>query len=191
MAEDTLVQQISLQDDTRSLDSDGLVSDDELRAGAEKLELFLLRPARYAGNRATVRLRFNGKLSGWKLKDGLLDALGLPVGDTINVETTLLMGPGYFSDTDDVDLFASGDEADQLIEAIRQAGRVEGCTIDCEVVFSFCDAPVGRDDRMVTKASTILQRVIRFVEVTPVATRIGAGSQMDNPSFRSIFESIS
>lgn len=144
------------------------VSEQELAAGAREFELFWLRPSRYAGREANVRLMVNGKLGGWKLKDELVNSLGLKVGDTVNAEVTVLLGPGIISDSDDVDLFADGEAATWLLDTILKAGSAEGCVVDVRVRFTYETAPVGGPEgRSVGKASLVLLEGIRFVECSP------------------------
>lgn len=144
------------------------IPEEELAAGARVFELFWLRPSRYAGREVNLRVMVNGRLGGWKLKDGLVSSLGLKVGDTVNAEVTVLLGPGIISDSDDVDLFADGDAATWLLDTILRAGSAEGCVVDVRVRLAYETAPVGGPEgRSVGKASLVLLEGIRYVECTP------------------------
>lgn len=139
--------------------------DDAMQDGARAFELFWLRPKKYEGREALVRLRLNGKLGGWKLKDELVRSLGLEVGDAVDVEVTVLDGPGIIDDDGDTDLFAGGEAADWLLKTILEAGTAIGCVIDCKVRFMYREAPVGYDNRQVKKASLLLVEGIGFVRI--------------------------
>lgn len=140
-------------------------TDDQLRAGARDFEMFWLRPRRYAGKDAMVRLMLTGKLGGWKLKDELVESLGMAVGDCINVEVDVLMGPGIIDDNGDTDLFADGEQAEWLIDAVMGAGSAVGTTIDCKVRFVYDSVPVGMGSKMVSKISLVLLEGYRIVSI--------------------------
>lgn len=91
------------------------VTDEMLRKGAEKFKLFWLRPSKFIGEIVPLRLRINKKYGGWKVKDELIRAFGLEVGDTISTEVTIELKKGIIDDDDDTDLFASGEGADWLL----------------------------------------------------------------------------
>ncbi|MDN0069410.1 MULTISPECIES: hypothetical protein [Collinsella] len=162
---------ILIENDALEMESENTASDDrselseeELRKGAEKFEFFWLRPLRYKGEEATIRFCIRGEFSGWKLKDELVESLGLTVGDTVNVEGSVEFGPGLIGDDDRVDIFAEGDAATWLLQTAVDAGGSDGCTFDAVVRFSYVEAPVGGiEGKMVAKASLILERGIRRV----------------------------
>lgn len=141
------------------------ITEEDLKSGAAKYERFWLRPQSIAGQLIPVRLRLNKKFSGWKVKDELISALGLTVGDTISTEVSVQLGLGIIDDSGDMDLFADGEVADWLIDCVTTACGVEGCLIDCFVRLVYCKAPVGANSKIVNKASLVLERGIRFVGV--------------------------
>ncbi len=114
-------------------------SEDERKAGAKAFEEFWLRPNKKADSIEKVRMMITKKWNGWKLKDELVNSLGLVVGDTINTEVSVLDGPGLIEQEDDTDLFASGEGADWLLENNIGLGSI----IDAEVKFVYSRAPVG------------------------------------------------
>lgn len=114
-------------------------SEDERKAGAKAFEEFWLRPKKKANSIEKVRMMITKKWNGWKLKDELVNSLGLAIGDTINTEVSILDGPGLIEQADDTDLFASGDGADWLLQNNIGFGSV----IDAEVRFVYSRAPVG------------------------------------------------
>ena len=129
------------------------VSIEELREGAKMYEFFYLRPKKMAEKTAVVRMRINKGWSGWKLKDELVESLGLEIGDTMNTEVSVLEGPGYIENVTDTDLFASGEAADWLFENEIKKGSV----IDGRVKFVYSKAPVGGiGGREIWKASLVL-----------------------------------
>ena len=138
----------------------------KLKEGAATFERFWLRPKKANGTDVSVRLRINNRFGGWKLRDGLVEALGLEVGDCINTEVTVLLGPNLIDDADNVDLFAGGEAADTLLDIlVANSDDPIGCVIDCRVKLSYCNAPVGGQfGEVVGKVSLILEEVIQFVE---------------------------
>lgn len=136
-----------------------IVNEEILRNGADFFELFWLRPKRYMNMEVAMRLRINNKWGGWKIKDELIQSLGLEVGDTISTEVTSYFSSGRIDDNDDTDLFASGAAADWLIENNVSMGTI----IDCIVRFSYSMAPVGFNNKEIYKISLILKEGIRVV----------------------------
>lgn len=138
---------------------------DTLRKGANLFEKFWLRPQRLAGKLVPLRLRINKKFSGWKVKDELIRAVGLTVGDSIVTEVSIQLSDNIIDDDGDTDLFADGDGADWLLDQVQNAGTVEGCVIDCYVRFVYCRAPVGDKGKIVNKASLVFVSGIAYVGV--------------------------
>lgn len=136
------------------------VTDEMLRNGAEKFELFWLRPTRFMSEIVPLRLRINKKYGGWKVKDELIRAVGLEVGDTISTEVTVELTKGIIDDSDDTDLFASGDGADWLLENATTPGHV----VDCYVRLSYCKAPVGVNSKTINKVLLVFVKCIKYVE---------------------------
>ena len=114
-------------------------SESEREEGAKPFEEFWLRPKKKAGEVVKLRMKITEKWNGWKLKDELVNSLGLVIGDTINTEVSVLDGPGLIETADDTDLFASGEGADWLLDNNIGLGSV----IDAEVRFMYSRAPVG------------------------------------------------
>lgn len=128
-------------------------TDADLERGGKDFEVFWLRPIKMANNEATIRMQINTHWGGWKLKEGLVNSLGLQVGDTINAEISVLKRPGLIDDSDDVDLFASGVGADWLLDNNVGAGSI----IDAKVKFVYAPAPVGGlEGREIWKLSLVL-----------------------------------
>ena len=129
------------------------IGNEELGKAAKEFEIFWLRPKKMHLHETVLRMKINKRWGGWKLKDELVESLGLEIGDTINTEVSILEAPGLIDDTDDTDLFASGDGADWLLE--NDIGR--GSIIDAKVRFVYAQAPVGgRDGRFIWKISLVL-----------------------------------
>lgn len=143
----------------------GEITEDILHEGANKFERFWLRPQRMAGQLIAVRLRINKKFGGWKVKDELIRAVGLTVGDCISTEVTVQLGNNIIDDDGDTDLFADGEGADWILDQVSAAGVVDGCILDCFVRLIYCRAPVGAHDKMVNKASLVFVKGIRFVGI--------------------------
>lgn len=135
------------------------VTDEMLKEGAKKYELFWLRPNRFIGEIVPLRLRINTKYGGWKVKDELIRAVGQEVGDTISTEVTIQSRQGLIDDDDDTDLFASGDGADWLLENAPTPGHV----VDCYVRFTYCKAPVGQNGKVINKVSLVFVKGIKHV----------------------------
>lgn len=152
-----LKELVNIEVSTQKLSED--VTDDMLREGAKKYELFWLRPNRFIGEIVPLRLRINKKYGGWKVKDELIRAVGQEVGDTISTEVTIQSRQGIIDDDDDTDLFASGDGADWLLENAPTPGHV----IDCFVRFTYCKAPVGQNGKVINKVSLVFVKGIKHV----------------------------
>lgn len=136
------------------------LSEETLKQGAKDFETFWLRPKKMASKEAIIQMRINKKWGGWKLKDELVEALGLEVGDTINTEVTVLNGPGLIGNADDVDLFASGKGADWLLEKCISKGAI----INAKVKFLYSSVPIGRDDRVIWKVSLLFEEGYNIIK---------------------------
>jgi hypothetical protein len=68
---------VEIKDVQVDLDKD--ITEKTLRDGALKFEDFWLRPVGLMGEVVPLRLRINGKWSGWKVKDELIGSLGLRI----------------------------------------------------------------------------------------------------------------
>lgn len=137
--------------------------DDELKEGAKLCEKFLLLPDRYKNREAKVRLMLRNKFGGWKLKDELVMSLGLTVGDTISTEVSIIGGPGLISEDGHVDLFACGDVANKLLDMACNNKGPENCIVDCKVRLAYEKAPIASNNKLVLKASMVLEEIVEFV----------------------------
>lgn len=137
------------------------IDEKDLHNGGELFEMFWLRPKLYKDQTTVIRLRINKKWGGWKLKDELVDMLGLEVGNTISTEVTPFFITGKIDDVDDMDLFASDAGADWLLENDVKIGTI----IDCRVRFSYCKAPVGANGKDINKASLIFEEGLNVVGI--------------------------
>lgn len=157
---------------------------EQIRNGAKEFEMFWLRPRVKDDMEAVLRLRINGKINGWKLKDELVRSVGLDVGDCISTEVSVQCGPNIIDDDGDTDLFAGGESADWLLSVVTQAPSVEGCIVDCRVRFSYKEAPVGGPEgRSVYKASLVLLEGIRYVGMDDSAPQLEDLAQSLFPKF--------
>lgn len=139
------------------------VTEDRLAEGAKQFELFFLRPEKNKDKHVYLRMEINEKLSGWRLKDELVESLGLKVGDTVATEVTVLLGPNIIDDDGTMDLFADGEAADWLIGKMLENGATGGCVVDGKVKFVYSNAPVGGlREKVIRKASLILEEGLRF-----------------------------
>lgn len=136
------------------------INDGDLETGAKEFEIFWLRPKKMSGKEAVLRMRITQKWGGWRLKDELIMSMGLEVGDTINAEVSILNGPGLIKDEENVDLFASGESADWLLENDVGLGSV----IDAKVKFAYVKAPVGQNGKEVWTASLIFLEGYNVIE---------------------------
>ena len=125
--------------------SDYYANEVELHEGGKLFEQFWLRPKKYENQTAQIRLRINRKWGGWKIKDELVESLGLEVGNTISTEVTPLLTSNIIDDDNDTDLFASGEGADWLLKN----GVCVGTVVDCKVRFSYFKAPFGKNGQEV------------------------------------------
>lgn len=129
-----------------------IIDEKLLEEGGKLFELFWLMPKRYVDQIVTMRLRINRKWGGWKIKDELISALGLEVGNTISTEITPYFTNGIIDDDDDTDLFASADAADWLLKNNVGVGTI----IDCSVRFVYAKAPVGMNGKVVNTMSLVM-----------------------------------
>lgn len=137
------------------------VEDTELAKGAKEFELFWLRPKKMNSHEVILRMKINQRWGGWKLKDDLVKSVGLDVGDTINTEVSILNTSGLIDDSDDTDLFASGEGADWLLNNDVGLGSV----IDAKVRFVYAKAPVGGlDGKEIWKISLVFIEGYNIIE---------------------------
>lgn len=136
------------------------VTEEMLMEGASKFEQFWLRPSKFVGETVPLRIRINKKWGGWKVKDELVRALGLEVGDTISTEVSIHLTQGIIDDDDDTDLFASGEGADWLLNNAAKQGSI----IECFVRFSYCRAPVGRNEKPIYTVALVFVKGIQYVD---------------------------
>lgn len=64
-------------------------------------------------------------------------------------------GPGIIDDDGEMDLFADGEAADWLLDIVLSNGVLEGRLVDCYALLNYGEAPVGRDDKTIMKASLL------------------------------------
>ena len=155
---------------------------DTLKKGARDFEIFWLRPKKMANIEAILRMKINTRWGGWKLKDGLVQSLGLVVGDTINAEVSVLNAPGLISETDDTDLFAGGVGADWLLD--NDVGM--GSVIDAKVRFVYAEAPVGG-----LEGKTIWKLSLVFVEGYNVVEKRTTAAKSEQHSHTNTLSSLS
>ncbi|MDO4617464.1 MAG: hypothetical protein Q4B03_08410 [Lachnospiraceae bacterium] len=138
-----------------------LPTEETLMENAKKFEMAWLRPKTIGdGKELTLRMRVNKKWTGWKLKDAVVESVGLEVGDTINTEVSILLGPDLIDDVGDTDLFASAESADWLLENEICKGSV----IDGRVKLIYSQAPVGGvEGRLVWRISIVLLEGIQII----------------------------
>lgn len=90
---------------------------DEYIDGVKSYRNFIRRPQRYKECLMTLRVRMDGKYSGWKLKDELFEAFGMPKGDALYLNDLWVLGLDNIDvdiDVWEIDCFATGDAADWL-----------------------------------------------------------------------------
>lgn len=133
----------------------------DLEKGGKDFEIFWLRPKKMANTEAVLRMQINKCWEGWRLKDGLVESLGLEIGDTINTEVSILERPGLADLSDETDLFASGEGADWLLDNDIGYGSI----IDAKVRFVYAQAPVGGiEGKDVWKLSLVFIEGLNIVE---------------------------
>lgn len=85
--------------------------------GAKAYRNFVRRPERYKGSLLTLRVRMDGLYGGWRLKDELYDAYGMPRGDALYLNELWVLGLDNIdvdADIWEIDAFAQGEAADWL-----------------------------------------------------------------------------
>lgn len=132
----------------------------KLRAGGELAENFCLRPKYYADQSVIVRIRINEKWSGWKLREDVISQLQLEIGATIVTNVSVYFTNDLSVEVNNVDLFASGEGADWLIDNKVGAGDV----IDCQVKLSYISIPArSQSCTEIPKVSLIFEKGLAVV----------------------------
>lgn len=154
------------------------VNDTELKEGGELAEKFCLRPKNYAGTTVALRLKINEKWSGWKIRKDILSQLQLEAGETIATRVFLYNTAGLTDDVNNIDLFASKEGADWLIDNKVSKGDL----VDCEVQFSYVDipsSPIASESVLIPKVSLIFMRGISVAHKVEEAPTDKATSSED------------
>lgn len=93
-----------------------------------KVEKFLLRPVKYHGQEASVRLCVLENVNGWRLKSRIKKAFGLNEDDTASCEVLVVPPDGIDSSVNEitrrVTLYISGDVSEWLIDQGVQMGSI-------------------------------------------------------------------
>lgn len=143
-----------------------------LKNGGKLVELFCLRPKLHKDKHVTLRVKINSKWSGWKLRGDLVESLGFEVGNTIVTTVSPLFTDGLSADVGNIDLFASGENIDWLLENKVSAGSV----IDCQVKFSYKVVPAGFDKKEISKVSLFFEKGIDIIDDDSISAGKSAGN---------------
>lgn len=106
----------------------------EGKEASHALKKFLLMPNRYQNREAIISLKVTSGFSGWRLKDEIVIALGLTLGDTIECDTNVVdddVNQMLSDSLREINLFADGDNATWLIDNVTH----KGCIIKAHVKF--------------------------------------------------------
>lgn len=133
-----------------------IVTEEDFRKGAQLFARFWLRPQKYATQSAKMRIKVNTKWMGWKIKEELIEALKLEVGNTICAEVTPLFMPDIIDEDDEIKLFVPGD----LIESLLDNNISTDSVFDCQVCFLYAKAPIGPNGKDVYTVSLRLDKII-------------------------------
>jgi len=93
---------------------------------------FVLRPIKYYGQEGTLKLKIVSDIVGGTLKEDLVRAFGLTLGDTLRVETEVLDSSLKAVNTRKVSLYAEQTAADWLMDIEK------GSIIEAKVKLSYC-----------------------------------------------------
>lgn len=97
--------------------------------GAKLFKKFVKRPAQYRNQEAILRVRFDGKYGGWRLKEQLFYAFGFRPGYALYLNDLYTLGtsPDVSESIWSVDCFADGKAADWLDDNdVNQGTIIEG-----------------------------------------------------------------
>lgn len=86
----------------------------------KRFQKFLLRPVKYHGSVVTLSLKMLDNINGWRLKTRVINAFGLPEGDTASCEICASAPDGVIESVNAISrslpLYFSGDIAEWLID---------------------------------------------------------------------------
>lgn len=139
---------------------------EELQNGGRLVERFCLLPKKHENQSVTIRLKINGKWVGWRLRDEVVNALELEVGNTITTSVLPQYTCGLSSDVDNMDLFVSGDGIEWLIEHKVTTGTC----IDCQVRFTYKKIPSVSNRDGINVACLVFEKGIAVVGIDDTNT---------------------
>lgn len=99
----------------------------------DTISKFLLRPARYQDIEFEVTMKVVSELSGSTLKDDIVKALGLELGNTLSVDVNILRENGTLLSNRKMSIYADKENADWLENVLP------GNTIKANVKTAFCE----------------------------------------------------
>lgn len=99
----------------------------------DTISKFLLRPARYQDIEFEVTMKVVSELSGSTLKDGIVKALGLELGNTLSVNVNILRENGTLLSNRQISIYADKESADWLENVLP------GNIIKANVKTAFCE----------------------------------------------------
>lgn len=130
-----IMNRINAEEEKKSLARSKTVAEEEIDEKSEykRAEKFLIRPVKYHGQEASVRLYVLENINGWRLKSSIKQAFGLNEDDTASCEVLLVPPDGAESSVNEitrrVTLYVSGEVSEWLIDK----GVCEGSIIKAKV----------------------------------------------------------
>lgn len=97
------------------------------------IKRFILRPAKYQGIEGILSMRVKSEIKGSSLKDDIVRAFGLELGNTLSVDVEILEDERKEINKRTISIYADGACADWLEEVSN------GCVIKAQVKTAFCE----------------------------------------------------
>ena len=136
---------------------------DKLEEAGKIVELFCLCPSWYKDKEIDLRLRIKEKWTGWKIKNNIVNKLGLTEGATICVPITPRFTDGLSDEVDGITLFVSGNGIDWIVNNKVTAGSV----IDCRVKLSYVNLANDSETEKFFAANLIFEEGYKVIDEIP------------------------
>lgn len=111
------------------MSQDKSILETDLQDNAKVLESFCLLPALYKDRQICLRFQLRKPWSGWNLRDDVAESLGFTPGATMGTTVGSYWDSELSADIKNLNLFASGEAAQWLIDNRISMGDVFDCKV--------------------------------------------------------------